>query len=50
MQSLVNLKPMDVQQSENDPIESLRNLGPKSGQRLKGVGIHTIVTFVASDL
>jgi DNA transformation protein len=27
---------------ENEPIESLRNLGPKSGHWLREVGIHTI--------
>lgn len=31
---------MDNQQAA--PIESLRNLGPKSGQWLRAVGIHTI--------
>jgi DNA transformation protein len=27
---------------QNEPIESLRNLGPKSGQWLRAVGINTI--------
>ena len=27
---------------ENEPIESLRNLGPKNGQWLRAVGIHSI--------
>lgn len=35
------MKSLDNQQDA--PIESLRNLGPQSGQWLRGVGIHTIV-------
>ena len=27
---------------QNAPIESLRNLGPKSGQWLRAVGVHSI--------
>jgi DNA transformation protein len=36
----VNMKSSDNQQDA--PIESLRNLGPKSGQWLWAVGIHSI--------
>lgn len=34
----MNRNPLD----ENAPIESLRNLGPQTGQWLREVGIHTI--------